>query len=88
MTIMGSQIRAARAMLRLTLQDLADASGVSVATIIRAEKSDGLPAMTRANLAALQRALEASGVTFLPDGGLRPRKPDEMGGEPAGGGER
>ncbi|WP_370655716.1 helix-turn-helix domain-containing protein [Paracraurococcus lichenis] len=74
MTIMGSQIRAARALLRLTLQDLATASGVSVATIIRAEKVDGEPTMTRANLAALRRALEDAGAVFLPDGGVRPRK--------------
>ncbi len=74
---MGSQIRAARAFLRLTIQDLADASGVSAATIMRAEKVDGPPSMTRANLAALQRALEGAGVVFQPDGGLRPRKPDE-----------
>lgn len=74
-----SQIRAARAMLRLTLQDLADASGVSVATIIRAEKSDGPPSMTRGNLILLQRAFEAAGVVFSPDGGVRPRGPDEAG---------
>ncbi len=80
MIVMGSQIRAARAILRLTLQDLAGASGVSVATIIRAEKSDGLPAMTRVNLAALRQALERAGVVFLPDGGVRPRRPDELGG--------
>ena len=77
MHIMGSQIRAARALLRLTIQDLADASGVSVATIMRAEKIDGPPSMTRANLAALQRALETAGAVFLPDGGVRPRKPGE-----------
>jgi transcriptional regulator with XRE-family HTH domain len=77
MIVMGSQIRAARALLRLTLQDLADASGVSVATIIRAEKMDGPPAMTRANTTALRKALEAAGAVFLPDGGVRPRKPGE-----------
>ena len=74
---MGSQIRAARALLRLTIQDLADASGVSAATIMRAEKADGPPSMTRANLNALQRALEQAGAVFLPEGGVRPRKPDE-----------
>ena len=75
---MGNQIRAARAFLRLTIQDLADASGVSAATIMRAEKMDGPSSMTRANQAALRRALEDAGVVFLPDGGLRPRKAEEM----------
>jgi transcriptional regulator with XRE-family HTH domain len=77
MSIMGNQIRAARALLRLTLQDLAIASGVSVATIIRAEKVDGEPTITRANLAALRRALEDAGAIFLPEGGVRPRKLSE-----------
>jgi transcriptional regulator with XRE-family HTH domain len=79
MVIMGSQIRAARAILRLTLQDLADASGVSVATIIRAEKSDGPSSMTRANLTALRQALEKAGAMFIEqDGGgpgVRLREP-------------
>ena len=74
--IIGNQIRAARAYLRMSIKDLAEASGVSVATIQRAEVTDGQPSMTRANLAALERALEAAGVEFLPDGGLRPRKPE------------
>lgn len=79
MTIMGNQIRAARAFLRLTIQDLADASGISAATIMRAEKVDGPPPVTRANLVALQRTLETAGVVFSPDGGVRPRGPDEIG---------
>jgi transcriptional regulator with XRE-family HTH domain len=79
LTIMGSQIRAARAITRLTLQGLADASGVSVATIIRAEKADGVPSMTRPNLLALRMALEQAGVVFLPDGGVRPKRADEAG---------
>ncbi|CAA9515183.1 MAG: hypothetical protein AVDCRST_MAG31-1231, partial [uncultured Sphingomonas sp.] len=53
MILMGSQIRAARALLRMTLKDLAEASGISVATIIRAEAVDGSPRMTKANIAAL-----------------------------------
>ncbi len=78
---MGNQIRAARALLRLTIQDLAAASGVSAATIMRAEKVDGPPSMTRANLNALRQALEKAGAVFLPDGGVRPRMPGESAGQ-------
>ena len=75
--LMGSQIRAARALLRMTLGGLAEASGVSVATIIRAEKQDGVPSVTRANLAAIQGALERHGVVFGPDSGVSLRAPGE-----------
>jgi transcriptional regulator with XRE-family HTH domain len=70
---MGSQIRAARALLRLTLKDLAAASGVSVATIVRVEAEDGPPRATTANLNALRLALEAAGVAFIdPQDGMGP----------------
>ncbi|HYI85036.1 MAG TPA: helix-turn-helix domain-containing protein [Acetobacteraceae bacterium] len=74
---MGRQIRAARGLLRLTIQDLADASGVSAATIMRAEKVDGPPPLVPATLKALRQALEKAGAVFLPDEGVRPRKPGE-----------
>jgi len=66
--------RDGRLLLRLTIQALAQLSGVSVATIIRAEKVDGPPSMTLANADALRRALEAAGAVLLPDGAVRLRK--------------
>ena len=63
--ISTGQVRAARAFLRWRAQDLADASGVGVATIRRMEILDGVPAGQIRSLAAIQSALEAAGVEFI-----------------------
>jgi transcriptional regulator with XRE-family HTH domain len=70
--ITGLQIRAARALLRWTAQDLAQAARLGVATVRRAESVDGRPALTEANAAALRRALEEAGVTFIDENGGGP----------------
>ena len=71
----------ARAALRMTAKALADASGVSLATIQRMETVDGEPPSTRANLAAIERALIAAGVQFIERNGggygVRLRDPGE-----------
>lgn len=61
----GSQIRAARALLRWSGQALADKSGVSYPAIQRAERSDDMPHMHARNLAAIKAALESEGLVFL-----------------------
>jgi transcriptional regulator with XRE-family HTH domain len=75
----GAQLRAARALLGWTAQQLADASGVGVATIRRTEGADGTVRMITANVAAIERALEAAGVELIkPNGGgvgVRLREP-------------
>jgi len=63
--ISTGQVRAARVMLRWRAQDLADASGVGVATIRRMEVLDGVPSGQIRSLAAIQSALEAAGVEFI-----------------------
>lgn len=65
-----AQLRAARALLRLDAAVLADRAKVSRNTIINFEneKTTARPAIA----AALQRALEASGVEFI-EGGVRLR---------------
>ncbi len=63
--ISTGQVRAARALLRWRAQDLADASGVGVATIRRMEVLDGVPSGQIRSLAAIQSALEDAGVEFL-----------------------
>ncbi len=63
--ISTEQVRAARALLRWRAQDLADASGVGVATIRRMEVLDGVPSGQIRSLAAIQSALEAAGVEFI-----------------------
>jgi len=56
-------LRAARAALNLSQQELAKLSGVSPRTIYRIEKGDALIESMR----VVQQALERSGVIFLPE---------------------
>ena len=60
--INASQIRMARAALRWRAIDLAEKAGVGLATINRIEGGGG---SNSATLAAIQRALEGAGVTFV-----------------------
>jgi transcriptional regulator with XRE-family HTH domain len=71
-TIFGAQIRAARALLRWSGADLVRESGVSHATIHRAEAVNGKTTMTFANASAIRRALEAAGVELLDENGGGP----------------
>ena len=57
------QLKAARALLAWSGQDLSDASGVGVATIRRLETGH-LAAANNTTLQALVRALEAAGIQF------------------------
>jgi hypothetical protein len=77
----SSQIRAARSLIRWSAEDLARQSSLSVATIRRAELTDGETSMTAANNLAVRRALEAAGVEFIDENGggagVRLRKPSQ-----------
>ena len=79
MKISSAQLRAARALLRWSAVDLAQASKVGVATIRRVEVMEGQIPVTSANEAAIRRALEAAGVEFIDENGggagVRLRKP-------------
>lgn len=59
------QVRAARALLRWSAQELADASGVGVATIRRMEVTKGVTSGQIRSLLAIQLALETAGVEFI-----------------------
>jgi transcriptional regulator with XRE-family HTH domain len=59
------QIKLARHALRWSVAELATHTGVSSSTIKRIEASDGPPNSTKANLIALQKALEAAGIEFI-----------------------
>ena len=59
----------ARACLRWSIADLAQHSGVAVSTVKRAEAEDGPLPITRPNSDAIQRAIEAAGVDFIPENG-------------------
>jgi hypothetical protein len=62
--ITAAQMRAARALVRWSADDLARRSKLGVATVRRAEAADGHPPITEANCAAIQRVLEGAGVEF------------------------
>lgn len=61
------QIRAARALVDWTREDLARASGLTVRTITRVENAQ--TASRRSTLEALTAALEATGIEFIPENG-------------------
>jgi len=66
----GFQIRAARAGLNITARELADRAGVSLPTVQRFESVDGVPPSRSSTLLDVQKALEASGIEFLPGNGV------------------
>jgi predicted transcriptional regulator len=76
----GFQIRAARAGLKITAQELAKRSGVSLPTIHRFEAVDGVPPSRSSTLLDVQAALEGAGIEFIgtpdvsPGIRLRPQK--------------
>jgi transcriptional regulator with XRE-family HTH domain len=61
----GAQIRAARALIRWSAEDLARESALGVTTIRRAELTESETSMTTVNDLAVRRALEAAGVMFI-----------------------
>ena len=63
--ITSDQIRAARALIRWSADDLANAAKVGIATIRRFETQDGVPAGQVRVLDAIKLTLEASGIEFL-----------------------
>lgn len=75
----SSQIRAARALLRWSAQDLASKALVGANTVRRAEVAEQGTSLTAANELAIRRALEDAGVQFIDENGggagVRLRKP-------------
>ncbi len=63
--ITTEQIRAARAIVRITVADLAVLSGVGVATIKRIEAGMGIPKAHARTLDQITRALFEAGVEFI-----------------------
>lgn len=61
------QCRAARALIAISQDDLAKASGVAKATIAAFELDQRQP--YERTLSALRTALEAAGVVFIPENG-------------------
>ena len=70
--IAGTQIRGARRLLEWEPRALAKRAKVRITTLQRAEARDGEPAITIAHRDAIQSALEAAGVEFIPENGGEP----------------
>jgi transcriptional regulator with XRE-family HTH domain len=68
----SAQIRAARALLRWSAEDLARETALSTATIRRAELAEDETSMTTANGMAVRDALEMAGVEFIDENGGGP----------------
>jgi hypothetical protein len=71
-SLTSAQIRAARALVRWSAEDLARNSALGVTTIRRAELSEDTTSMTIANNYAVRRALENAGVEFIDENGGGP----------------
>ncbi|MBE2181613.1 MAG: transcriptional regulator [Chthoniobacterales bacterium] len=72
MSITGAQIRAARALVRWSAGQLAEAAKIGLMTVRRAEATDGAVGITDANAHAIRTALEAAGVEFIAENGGGP----------------
>ena len=66
--INAAQMRAGRALVEWSQQDLAERSGISLPTIKRMEKV-GPGRSAGDTVEAVQRALESAGVQFIPENG-------------------
>ena len=79
MKITGAQVRAARAFLDWTVPKLAEQADVGLSTIQKIEDIDGDPRVVSTlqwrsdarseAIAKVKQALEAAGITFLPERG-------------------
>jgi len=63
--ITSGQIRAARALLKWTGKELAEASGVAFSTLMRLEPGEGVPGAQAKTLDAIQKAFETAGIEFI-----------------------
>jgi transcriptional regulator with XRE-family HTH domain len=68
----SAQIRAARALLRWSADNLAQETSLSVTTIRRAELKESETSLTSANDRAIRQALESAGVEFIDENGGGP----------------
>lgn len=64
----SDQVKAARALVGMTQDELATRAGLSTQTIKRMEAM-GTARSSAGNVEAVQRALEAAGVQFIPENG-------------------
>lgn len=67
-SLSGPQIRAARGLLGISAEALAGMAQLGVATVRRAEASEGVSSLTTANAQRIVEALSNAGVVLIPRG--------------------
>jgi len=69
--ITSGQIKAARALLGLTVAELAKAADIGFTTMVRLESAEGIPAGNVKTLTSVKSAIEKAGIEFIgsPDDG-------------------
>ena len=72
MQVSAGQIRAARALLGISSEELSKLSGIGWATVRRFEEADGVPPSRSGTLERVKQALEARGIEFIGDPNTSP----------------
>ena len=63
--ITSGQIKAARALLGLTVAELSKKAGIGFTTMVRLESAEGVPAGNVKTLTSVKNAIENSGIEFI-----------------------
>lgn len=63
--ITSGQIKAARALLGLTVAELAKTAGIGFTTMVRLESADGVPSGNVRTLSSVKSAIENAGIEFI-----------------------
>ena len=63
--ITSGQIKAARALLGLTVAELAKTAGIGFTTMVRLESAEGIPAGNVKTLTSVKTAIEKAGIEFI-----------------------
>ena len=63
--ITSGQIKAARAMLGLTVAELAKTAGIGFTTMVRLESAEGIPAGNVKTLTSVKSVIEKAGIEFI-----------------------
>lgn len=66
LVVTGAQLRAARGLLNISVAELADRTGLALNTVRKAEATNGVAALNKANSQLLSATLIAAGVIFIP----------------------
>jgi transcriptional regulator with XRE-family HTH domain len=65
LVITGSQLRAARGLLNLSVAELAERTGLAINTIRRAEGTNDVAAITTGNMRLLAKTFHEAGIIFI-----------------------